>query len=367
MSLYKQKGSDRWWFKFQHKGTQYRESTGTTVERDAQQIENVRKAAVYKGEVGIFAKKNVPTVREFQKRFLQEVSSHVSAQTLGMYEDSYNRLLLFPAIADTELSDVDFEKMEKFTRFSLKTQERCTVNHNFRVLRRALRLAAKLGIIPAAPQVSILANENKRDFVLSQTAEEKYLEACPEFLRTFAVLDLETGCRLAELSGIRWPDVDWQARTVFVAGTKTPNSRRTLPLTARALEVLRELKRVSQCEHVLSSPRWPSKPASRNGLQHAHEDVREDSGLPEDFVLHSLRHTWCTRLAESGCDVYTLMKLAGHANLATSQRYIHNAGFSTTKAVQGFETFMEKRRMQTPGIVVGIVSKKVRNIREKAS
>ena len=366
MSLYKQKGSDRWWFKFQHKGVMYRETTGTTVERDAQQIENVRKAAVYKGEVGIFAKKTAPTVREFQKRFLQEVSSHVSAETLGMYEDSYNRLLLFPAIADAELTDINFEKIEAFTRYCLKTQERATVNHNLRVLRRALRLAAKLGIIPAAPQIGMLANENKRDFVLSPTVEEKYLEDCPPFLRTFAVLDLETGCRLAELTRLRWPDVDWQARTVYVAGTKTPNSRRTLPLTARALEVLRELKRVSQCDHVLSSPRWPSKPASRNGLQHAHEDVRKAVGLPSGFVLHSLRHTFCTRLAESGCDVYTLMKLAGHANLATSQRYIHNAGFSTAKAVQGFEDFMEKRRMQTPGIVKDIVSRKVRNIREKA-
>ena len=367
MSLYKQKGSDRWWFKFQHKGVMYRETTGTTVERDAQQIENVRKAAVYKGEVGIFAKKTVPTVREFQKRFVQEVSSHVSAATLGMYEDSYNRLLLFPTIADAELTDINFEKIEAFTRHGLKTQERATVNHSLRVLRRALRLAAKLGIMPAAPQIGMLANENKRDFVLSYSAEEAYLKACPAFLRTFAVLDLETGCRLAELTGIRWTDIDWQARTVYVAGTKTPNSRRTLPLTARALEVLKELKRVSQCDHVLSSPRWPGKPASRNGLQHAHEDVRKAAGLPEDFVLHSLRHTFCTRLAESGCDVYTLMKLAGHANLATSQRYIHNAGFSTSKAVQDLENFTEQRRKQTAGIVPGIVSRKVRIIREKAS
>jgi integrase len=367
MSLYKQKGSDRWWFKFQHKGVMYRETTGTTVERDAQQIENVRKAAVYKGEVGIFARKAVPTVREFQKRFLQEVASHISVGTLGMYEDSYNRVLLFPAIADAELTDINFEKLEAFTRYCLKTQERATVNHNLRVLRRALRLAAKLGIIPAAPQIGMLANENKRDFVLSPTAEKKYLEACPSFLRAFAVLDLETGCRLAELIGLRWTDIDWQANSVYVAGTKTPNSRRTLPLTTRAVDTLKELKRVSQCDHILSSPRWPEQPARRNGLQHAHEDAREAAGLPSGFVLHSLRHTWCTRLAESGCDVYTLMRLAGHANLATSQRYIHSAGFSTSAAVQGFENFTEQRRMQTPGIVPGIAAKKVRVIREKAS
>src|SRR5882762_2109725 len=365
MSLYKRGG--RYWYKFSHLGHTYRKSTGTGNERDAQQIENVAKSAVYRGEVGIVARKAVPTVREFQKRFVQEVSSHVSAATLGMYEDSYNRLLLFPAIADAELTDINFEKIEAFTRYSLKTQERATVNHNLRVLRRALRLAAKLGIIPAAPQIGMLANENKRDFVLSPEAEEKYLEDCPPFLRTFAVLDLETGCRLAELTGLRWPDVDWQARTVYVAGTKTPNSRRTLPLTARALEVLQEQKKVSQCAHILSSPRWPNKPASRNGLQHAHEAVRKAAGLPLGFVLHSLRHTFCTRLAESGCDVYTLMKLAGHANLATSQRYIHNAGFSTSGAMLGFEKFTAQRRKQSGGTDVGTLPRKVRFIREKVS
>ena len=365
MSLYKRGG--RWWYKFSHLGHTYRKSTGTGNERDAQQIENVAKSAVYRGEVGIFEKKSVPTVREFQKRFLQEVASHISAGTLGMYEDSYNRLLLFPAVADAELTGINFEKIEAFTRYCLKTQERATVNHNLRVLRRALRLAAKLGIIPAAPQIGMLANENKRDFVLSPTAEQKYLEVCPSFLRAFAVLDLETGCRLAELTGLRWADIDWQAGTVYVAGTKTPNSRRTLPLTTRAVDTLKELKRVSQCDHVLSSPRWPEQPASRNGLQHAHEDAREAAGLPSGFVLHSLRHTWCTRLAESGCDVYTLMKLAGHANLATSQRYIHSAGFSTSAAVQGFEIFMEQRRKQTAGTQSGTVAEKVRIIREKAS
>jgi len=218
-----------------------------------------------------------------------------------------------------------------------------------------------------APQIQLLANENQRDFVLSLTNEKKYLTACLGFLRSAAELGLDTGMRLGELTKLRWPDVNWQARTVYVAGTKTRNSRRTLPLTARALRVLQELKKVSQCAHILSSPRWPNKPASRNGLQHAHEAVRKAAGLPLGFVLHSLRHTFCTRLAESGCDVYTLMKLAGHANLATSQRYIHNAGFNTSGAMQVFEKFTEQRRKQTEGTVVGTLPEKVRIIREKAS
>ena len=41
------------------------------------------------------------------------------------------------------------------------------------------------------------------------------------------------------------------------------------------------------------------------------------------FVLYSLRHTFLTRLGASGCDVWTLMRIAGHSSIAMSMRYVH--------------------------------------------
>jgi integrase len=41
------------------------------------------------------------------------------------------------------------------------------------------------------------------------------------------------------------------------------------------------------------------------------------------FVLYTLRHTFLTRLGESGCDVWTLARIAGHSNIAMSSRYVH--------------------------------------------
>jgi len=40
-------------------------------------------------------------------------------------------------------------------------------------------------------------------------------------------------------------------------------------------------------------------------------------------VLYSLRHTFLTRLGESGCDVWTLARIAGHNSIAMSSRYVH--------------------------------------------
>jgi integrase len=41
------------------------------------------------------------------------------------------------------------------------------------------------------------------------------------------------------------------------------------------------------------------------------------------FVLYSLRHTFLTRLGESGCDVWTLASIAGHSDIRMSARYVH--------------------------------------------
>src|SRR5215469_9289759 len=52
-------------------------------------------------------------------------------------------------------------------------------------------------------------------------------------------------------------------------------------------------------------------PLRVSSLDHEHEKLRDDLKLPEEFVLHSLRHTYGTRLGDAGVDAYTIMKLMG--------------------------------------------------------
>ena len=47
------------------------------------------------------------------------------------------------------------------------------------------------------------------------------------------------------------------------------------------------------------------------------------TGGVRPFVLYSLRHTFLTRLGESGCDAWTLARIAGHSSIAISGRYVH--------------------------------------------
>ena len=57
-----------------------------------------------------------------------------------------------------------------------------------------------------------------------------------------------------------------------------------------------------------------------------------DSDRARGALVHGLRHTFATELANADVTVYTLMKLLGHESMVTSQRYVTAAGAETRAA-----------------------------------
>jgi integrase len=54
------------------------------------------------------------------------------------------------------------------------------------------------------------------------------------------------------------------------------------------------------------------------------------------FVLYSRRHTFLTRLGESGWDAWTLARIAGHSSVAMSARYVHPSEDAVLAALDRF-------------------------------
>lgn len=69
-------------------------------------------------------------------------------------------------------------------------------------------------------------------------------------------------------------------------------------------------------------------------LAHLHAKVRRALGLPAEFVLHSLRHTFCTRLGEEGTESFQIRRLAGHHSVTVSERYVHPTPESAVLAIR---------------------------------
>jgi hypothetical protein len=87
--------------------------------------------------------------------------------------------------------------------------------------------------------------------------------------------------------------------------------------------------------------------------------------LPEDFVLHSLRHTFSKRLGEAGADAFTIMKLMGRGTVAISQRYVHRLRKSMEGAVSRVEALnsskLRKRAQKVSTVNAGVETSERQN------
>src|SRR5262252_4442826 len=80
-----------------------------------------------------------------------------------------------------------------------------------------------------------------------------------------------------------------------------------------------------------------SLPASKTACSGIQDNCRRGQEIPTEacaaICADSLRHTFLTRLAESGCDVWTLARIAGHSSIAMSARYVHPSDYVVLNAI----------------------------------
>jgi len=373
MAVYKQKSSNKWSYKFSWNGVLIRKSTKQTNRRVAETMEAAHRTALAKGEVGIREKKPVPTLREFAPRFEEAVKTLNAEKpaTVSFYKEKLRRLLDYGPFATARLDTIDEAMIDgyKLHRATVVSRYKkplspASINRELATLRRLLRLAQEWKIIDRVPRIRMLRGERQREFVLNHKNEPIYLEACAQPLQDVALLILDSGVRPGEACRLKWSDVHLEpvinARFgyIHIAGGKSRYAKRNLSLTSRVGEMLRRRKGEATSNWVF--PSETGGPALGTSLDHQHADVRASLKLPEDFVIHSLRHTMLTRLGEAGADAFTIMRIAGHSSVTVSQRYVHPTPESLERAFERLENlnakkFEETQPEQASKNVVGIV------------
>jgi len=74
---------------------------------------------------------------------------------------------------------------------------------------------------------------------------------------------------------------------------------------------------------VLGSERLAGQPMSDKTVWHACRFAALRAGITKPVHPHTLRHSFATHLVEAGTDLYTVMRLLGHADLSDTEVYIH--------------------------------------------
>ncbi|MEV1144391.1 tyrosine-type recombinase/integrase [Micromonospora sp. NPDC049799] len=202
------------------------------------------------------------------------------------------------------------------------------------------------------PQPKPLRGDDTPEELLAAVAREDGRQRDPWPERDVAVLALAlcAGLRLSELLSLRVSSLGGRAgeRRVEVAGKGgRPRVVPVEPELDRVLEsyldsrVRRFGSRSVRPDAVFLVDRR-GEPLRRGGLQYLVESCYRRAGIgdrvPRGARLHALRHTFATRLAEDGAGAAEIMRLLGHASLASSQTYIEVTAGQQRAAVRSNRT-----------------------------
>jgi integrase len=323
---------DVYWYKFMWQGRLVRESTKQGNDKIARQMEAAHRTSLAKGEVGIRDKKPIPTLGEFSetrfKPWLKSNFEKAYPTTFRWYGSGVRALLSYKPLAGLRLNEINGERASEFAALrQAKGLQTSYINGSLRVLRRMTRLAVEWGVLESAPKIEMMPGERRRERVITPEEEARYLGVSAPLLSSIATVLVDTGLRPDECYRLRWEDITWsngRNGTLLVTHGKTASARRVLPMAPRVRAILE--KHWTAQSRPLDGWVWPAPTNSGHAetcsIRKQHLKALGLSGV-RPFVLYSLRHTFLTRLGASGCDAWTLARIAGHSSIAISSRYVH--------------------------------------------
>jgi integrase len=207
--------------------------------------------------------------------------------------------------------------------------------------------AEELRLVAHSPARGISVPEPDREVVALDRDEARALleRARARGWRYYPALALTlwTGLRISETRGLRWSDVDLEARALHVrwqigrSGTrptfrppKTKASVGTVPLIPSALALLRSQRRAQAEERLAAGPAYhpnnlvvctPLGAALPEGdLYSEFAALMEESGRP-GFPWQGLRHTYATLALADGTEVHVVSRWLRHKDVATTLEY----------------------------------------------
>ena len=329
MGLFKR--GETWWIRFTYKGRQIRKSTETNEKKLAERIYHKVLGEVAEGKWFEKLPGEKKTFKEMMEKYLGEYASK------KISEKSFRGYAKKPIsyLGDYLLSEVTPKTLNEY-----KTRRRndgigpASLNRELATMKKAFNLAIKewewVKDNPVA-RISMEEENNKRDRWLTDEEEERLLRVCPSWLKELVTFALNTGMRVGEIISLEWKGVDLFRKTVTVFKSKNKEPR-TIPINKTVFEMLKDKIKVKSISGLV----FPSPTHTRfhgTSIDHAFKKAVKKARI-EDFHFHDLRHTFATRVVQSGKDLYQIQKLLGHKSPAMTQRYAHHSPESLRDAVE---------------------------------
>jgi len=216
-----------------------------------------------------------------------------------------------------------------------------TINRAFTSLRACFNHAVDKNLITANPCKGIKrlpVTERGVVRYLSPEEEKRLYKAVDKrsgYFPVFVRLLINTGIRPREAFTLEWSAVNLKLKqiTVHAAFSKTDKTRH-IPLNDTIYRVIQDWHTethsdVKPYNHVFINPATDKRIVS---VQKVWTNCLKDADI-QNFRLYDLRHTFASKLAMAGVEIYRISELLGHSSIEMSKVYAHLSPDYLTEAV----------------------------------
>lgn len=273
---------------------------------------------------------------------------------------------------------IDSIKLSDCKEWALRMKEKGysykTISNYKRSLKASFYIAIQDDYVRRNPFDFALSDVLKDDTEEKQALSEEQEQALLDFAKSdktykqyynAILILLRTGLRISELCGLTVKDIDFESETIhvthqllrnkkrgyYIEEPKTQKGKRDIPMSKEAKEALykavKEIKGVKQIEVdgysrflFLLNDGKPMTSSNYTGvfrnLVNKYNKIYPDTPLPK-VSPHTLRHTFCSRLASKNINPKNLQSLMGHSNInITLNLYAHTSQKEIRRDIQTY-------------------------------
>ncbi|AFM42948.1 site-specific recombinase XerD [Desulfosporosinus acidiphilus SJ4] len=231
-----------------------------------------------------------------------------------------------------------------------------SINKSLQVIRIYCRWAKEEGHISSNPAAKVQYIEEP--LLAPKSLSEHYVDNLRSILKNkdlktqvLIEIGLSAGLRVSEVTNLKISDLHLKKRggEIYVRVGKGFKFR-TVPIAPDLVQTLKEYLsgRINSNEYLFISQRHQQKLSTR-AVQKIVEKLRDEAGFY--FTYHTLRHTYCSDLLNSGMKLTDVALVAGHLkkngmpNITTTARYVMSHPDELAKAVRKMARWRNKRQI----------------------
>jgi integrase/recombinase XerD len=183
------------------------------------------------------------------------------------------------------------------------------------------------GVKLQRPVITKLKIQEKPKTLISPEVRERIYQASSDYVKLFISIMRFSGCRPSEALRLRGKHIVGE-NFVF---EKTKNGKVRLVPIHPVLKNM--LPNVGPEDHLIT---YRGCPIEANGIRKAITKTCKRIGIENQVTPYAFRHTFATGLLDK-TDIYTIQQILGHADIKTTQIYLHYSQKRAREAIEGIQ------------------------------